>query len=60
MANTLEAGQQILVTDLEILLEEAKDGEFGDFSNRKYAAPKVALAARLHELRENVINGKYD
>lgn len=56
----LEKGTRILITDLEILLQEAKDGEFGDFTNNKYPAPKMALANRLNELRENVINGKYD
>lgn len=56
----MEKGQEILIADLEALLQEAKDGEFGDFSNEKYPAPKVELAQKLFELRENVINGKYD
>lgn len=56
----LEKGQQILVDDLKALLSEAEDGEFGDFSNEKYAAPKMALAEKFLELRRNVINGKYD
>ncbi len=56
----LENGQQILVDDLESLLAEAKAGEFGDFSNDKYPAPKVELARRLSELRINTIEGKYD
>lgn len=53
-------GEQKLVEDLEELLTEAKNGEFGDFTNNKYPAPKMALADKLHELRNNVINGKYD
>jgi hypothetical protein len=56
----LEKGQQILVDDLEILLDEAKSGEFGDFSNNKYPTPKITLAEKLLELRQNVIDGKYD
>lgn len=58
--DNLESGSQLLVTDLEVLLQEAKDGEFGDFSNNKYPAPKMTLRARLLELAENVVEGKYD
>jgi len=46
--------------DLENLLEEVNAGEFGDFSNHKYPAPKIALADKLLQLRTNVIDGKYD
>ncbi len=56
----MEKSQKILVEDLENLLKEAKNGEFGDFTNYKYPAPKSALAEKLNELRNNVINGKYD
>jgi len=56
----LEKGTLILIKDLEELLDEAKNGEFGDFANQKYPAPKIALAQKFFELRENVINGKYD
>lgn len=56
----MEPGQESLVLDLEVLLQEAKDGEFGDFTNQKYAAPKMALRARLLELADNVVKGKYD
>lgn len=50
----------LLVKDLTELLEEAKAGEFGDFTNDKYPAPKMALAEKLNKLRQNVINGRYD
>lgn len=40
----LEDGSKSLITDIESLLEEAKNGEFGDFTNNKYTAPKMALA----------------
>jgi len=56
----MEKGQQILADDLKELLAEVDAGEFGDFSNDKYPAPKIALAEKLHDLRQNVINGKYD
>lgn len=57
---TLEKRSVVLVEDLKILLDEAEAGEFGDFTNEKYPAPKVALAQKLYNLRENVIHGKYD
>ena len=56
----LEKGQKVLVKDLEELLAEANAGEFGDFSGEKYPTPKVELAQKFFNLRENVINGKYD
>lgn len=56
----MEKGQLILIDDLEALLTEAKNGQFGDFTNSKYAAPKMVLCGKLHQLRENVIAGKYD
>jgi len=56
----LEKGTIILINDLKELLEEAEAGEFGDFTNNKYPAPKMALAEKLYCLRQNVINGKYD
>lgn len=56
----LEEGSKKIIEDLKELLAEAEAGEFGDFTNEKYAAPKMALAEKLHTLRENVINGKYD
>lgn len=60
MVKKLEPGSELLVTDLEVLLQEAKDGEFGDFTNEKYATPKIALYNRLIELADNVKGGKYD
>lgn len=56
----IDMGAQALITDLEHVLAEARAGEFGDFTNDKYDAPKMALANIFHQLRENVINGKYD
>lgn len=55
-----EKGQELLVQELKELLHEAEAGEFGDFTNSKYATPKIVLAEKLHNIRENVINGKYD
>lgn len=54
------AAESTLVQDLKGLLAEAEAGEFGDFTNKKYPTPKMALAEKLHQLRENVINGRYD
>lgn len=58
--NNMEKGQQILIEDLKNLLAEAEAGEFGDFTNNKYATPKMVLRAKLLELAENVMHGKYD
>ena len=55
-----DEGKKKLIDDLEHVLAEARAGEFGDFTNDKYDAPKVALANIFYQLRENVINGKYD
>lgn len=58
--DNLEKGQRILANDLKALLAEVEAGEFGDFSNEKYPAPKIELASQLLVLRNNVIDGKYD
>lgn len=57
----LEKGQQIFREDLVELLNEVDAGYFNDFDNKdKYATPKMELAKKLNDLRENIINGKYD
>ena len=59
-SQALEQGQWILANDLKELLAEVEKGEFGDFSNDKYAAPKMELVKKLEELKQNTLNGKYD
>lgn len=56
----MEEGQKILANDLKELLAEVEAGEFGDFTNDRYDAPKMALTAKFEELRNNIIKGKYD
>ena len=56
----LEEGSKLLLMDLEILINDAEAGEFGDFTNEKYATPKVTLRKMLLELADNVEQGKYD
>lgn len=53
-------GDRILIQDLQELLTEAMKGEFGDFTNKKHDAPKIALRFKLLELADNVMYGKYD
>ncbi len=53
-------GHDALMLDLSILLKEANDYSFHDYKNEKYPAPKVALGERLMEIRQNMIDGKYD
>ena len=55
-----DKGQVALISDVEALLKEIVDGEFGDFTNVKYATPKIELSLRFSELKANVIDGKYD
>lgn len=56
----LDEGSKQLIKDLEELLEEAKAGEFGDFTNEKYPAPKLALANKLGNMKVKVMEGEYD
>lgn len=60
MQELTDTGHKNLINDLKQLLYEAHNGEFHDFANQKYPAPKMALAEKLGELTENVIDGKYD
>lgn len=55
-----DTGHDNLITDLEELLEEAKNFEFHDFKNMKYAIPKVELHAKLLALASRVKDGRYD
>ena len=56
----MEEGTKFLIQQLEELLAEAKAGEFGDFTNEKYAAPKIELRNKLLAMAENVVKGAYD
>ena len=56
----MKNGHQNLINDLTNFLKEAQAGEFGDFTNEKYPVPKMALSENLLELRQNVIDGRYD
>ncbi len=60
MTEALDKGHYELIKDLKALLAMAENYEFHDFKNENYATPKVQLGNFLHELRQNVINGKYD
>lgn len=53
-------GEKFLVKCLEDLLKEAKDGEFGDFTNNKYPAPKIELRNKFLKLADDVVNGTFD
>ena len=56
----LEPGQKVLLDDMQNIMSEIERGEFGDFTNSTYSVPKMALVNKLHEVINNVINGKYD
>ena len=51
--------------DLTGLIYEALTGEFHDYKNEKYAAPKMVLVQKLKEkglenIAQDVIQGMYD
>lgn len=61
----VEELQNLNRDDLDELIEEAKAGEFHDFLNNKYAAPKMTLVIKLTEkglddIAEQVKSGEYD
>lgn len=50
---------------LDLIIAEAKAGEYHDFKNKKYECGKLALVHKLFELglteiRQDVIDGVYD
>jgi hypothetical protein len=51
---------QKLVDELKELYDLAEADEFSDFANQQFATPKVELATRLYNIRQNVIDGQYD
>lgn len=57
---TEDKGHIDLIRDLEIVQNEAKNFEFHDFKNQKYAMPKASLIHLLEAIVENVKDGKYD
>lgn len=57
---TQDTGHQNLINDIDALRAEVVGFEFHDFKNEKYFAPKIALADKFRELRNNTITGKYD
>ncbi len=53
-------GHNTLIRSLERLLQEARNYEFHDFKNTKYATPKMALVNHLELLIARVKRGDYD
>lgn len=49
-----------LVIELEGLLQEANDGEFDEFTSKKYPKPKAALIEKLENLIKAIKNDEYD
>lgn len=61
----VEELQKLKRDDLKEIIDEALAGEFHDFHNNKYPAPKMALVEKLRDkgledLAQQVINGEYD
>ena len=51
---------QQLCNDLYEIYSLAEDSEFHDYSNTKFATPKVELVRRLQMIINKVKEGKYD
>jgi hypothetical protein len=56
----LDKGHEQLIADLEAVLAEAKEYQFHDFRNRKYALPKIALNNSLGKIAARCQEGEYD
>lgn len=56
----MDKATEELVKDLEKIMEEAKDKQFHDFENDRYAFPKKVLVEKLQDMIINVKAGKYD
>lgn len=56
----MKTGNDILIEELEALLAEARDFQFDDFKNTKYATPKMVLRARFLSLADDVVKGRFD
>lgn len=56
----LTKGENILIKKLQELLDDARNGEFGDFTNVKYATPKMVLRNKFLELAQDVVEGVFD
>lgn len=55
-----DAAHNRLITDLEMILAKAKNGEFHDFHPNGHATPKMWLASGLEVIKQRVIEGIYD
>ncbi len=56
----MDKGHEALLKDIERIQIEAMNGEFHDFKNQKYPAPKMALINIFSQMIINVKEGKYD
>lgn len=56
----MDKGHLKLTEDLNNLLCEAKQFEFHDFKNEKYAMPKKTLVDKLETIITNTKQGDYD
>ena len=55
-----DEGHILLVQDITDLRNNVMTNEYHDFKNDKYATPKMVLRARLLDMAQAVIDGKYD
>jgi hypothetical protein len=55
-----DIGHEMLIADLQAILANAQNFQYHDFKNTLYATPKAVLRARLLDIAQAVVDGKYD
>lgn len=55
-----DIGHEKLLHDIEMLLDDAKTGQFHDFHKSGLDMPKMGLMHRLQKLIDNTKDGRYD
>jgi hypothetical protein len=58
--NHEDDGHTLLLADIKALQLNAEDGEYHDFINKKFAAPKISLVEHLRDMMDKAMNGAYD
>ena len=56
----IDEGHVLLVQDITDLRNNVMTHEYHDFKNTKYSMPKLVLRARLLDMAQAVVDGKYD
>lgn len=58
--NLEDDGHILLLADIKAVQMNAEEGEYHDFANEKFPAPKMALVEHLRAMMDKAMNGAYD